>query len=175
MARYVYHRRHRQLAGPRSCERLKQFSARVSKRGDWCSPQLEAAHPFWARRSGSQTGQRFSFPWAWQAKLKVAGSVEEVRSILRGRSLDVLGNCAGAYGETHGDIALTVDLDYQLSVNVIGAHNVLRQCIPLMQNSDAKKVINISSGNESIISAQDYVYAHYPAYKIRHAVGCTCV
>ena len=36
----------------------------------------------------------------------IVQSAEEVRSALAGRSLDILINCAGVHGETHGKLAL---------------------------------------------------------------------
>ncbi|RAH43550.1 hydroxyacyl dehydrogenase [Aspergillus brunneoviolaceus CBS 621.78] len=99
----------------------------------------------------------------------IANSAEEVRSALGGRSLDVLINCAGVHSETHGKVTLMSDLDWQLSVNVTGTHNVLRQCVPLMQSSNVKKVVSVSSAYGSISHARDVAYAPCPAYKISKA------
>ncbi|GLB02609.1 hypothetical protein AtubIFM57258_003967 [Aspergillus tubingensis] len=100
---------------------------------------------------------------------RIAESAEQVRSALNGNSLDMLINCAGVHSETHGKLASMSDLDYQLSVNVTGTHNVLRHYLPLMQNSKVKKIINISSAYGSITSAREVSYAPCPAYKISKA------
>ncbi|TPR04689.1 Meiotically up-regulated protein [Aspergillus niger] len=99
----------------------------------------------------------------------MAESAEEVRSALNQQSLDMLINCAGVHSETHGKLALMSDLEYQLSVNVTGTHNVLRHYLPLMQNSNVKKIINISSAYGSMTSARAVSYAPCPAYKISKA------
>ncbi|KAL4976605.1 hydroxyacyl dehydrogenase [Aspergillus desertorum] len=96
----------------------------------------------------------------------VAQSAETVALALGDRSMDLLTNCAGVHGETHGKVALMSDLDYQLSVNVTGTHNVLRQYLPLMQKSQLKKVVSISSVFGSLTNAREVVYAPCPAYKI---------
>ncbi|KAI3011156.1 hypothetical protein CBS147346_1357 [Aspergillus niger] len=100
---------------------------------------------------------------------RIAESAEEVRSALNQQSLDMLINCAGVHSETHGKLALMSDLEYQLSVNVTGTHNVLRHYLPLMQNSNVKKIINISSAYGSMTSAREVSYAPCPAYKISKA------
>ncbi|GKZ35786.1 hypothetical protein AbraIFM66950_006581 [Aspergillus brasiliensis] len=100
---------------------------------------------------------------------RIAESAEEVRSALNQRSLDMLINCAGVHSETHGKLALMSDLDYQLSVNVTGTHNVLRHYLPLMHSSKVKKIINISSAYGSMTSAREVSYAPCPAYKISKA------
>ncbi|PYI00101.1 hypothetical protein BO71DRAFT_404819 [Aspergillus ellipticus CBS 707.79] len=48
------------------------------------------------------------------------------------------------------------DLAWQLSVNVTGTYNVLRHCIPLMESSKVKKVVNISSAYGSISLARQW-------------------
>lgn len=35
------------------------------------------------------------------------------------------------------------DLEYQLSVNVTGAHNVIRSYLPLIEGGEAKKIVNM--------------------------------
>ncbi|KAJ5326333.1 hydroxyacyl dehydrogenase [Penicillium brevicompactum] len=99
----------------------------------------------------------------------IVQSAEKVRSALVGRSLDILINCAGVHGETHGKLALMSDLEYQLSANVTGAHKVLQQHLPLMQTSHLKKVISISSEFGSMTKAREVGYAPCPAYKISKA------
>ncbi|KAL4925996.1 uncharacterized protein BDV17DRAFT_293978 [Aspergillus undulatus] len=61
------------------------------------------------------------------------------------------------------------DLEFQLSINVTGVHNVTRECIPLTKSSKVKKVANVSSGFASNILAAHYTYARCPAYKISKA------
>ncbi|OJJ64672.1 hypothetical protein ASPSYDRAFT_168547 [Aspergillus sydowii CBS 593.65] len=101
--------------------------------------------------------------------LKIAQSAEEVHRALKGCSLDILINCAGVFGTTQGKLALMDNLEYQLSVNVTGAHSVIREYIPLMQDSKVKKVVNISSGFASMTLASSSTYAPCPAYKISKA------
>ncbi|KAF9895202.1 hypothetical protein FE257_000104 [Aspergillus nanangensis] len=96
-------------------------------------------------------------------------SAKKVISLLQGRTLDILINCAGVHSETEGKLANMSDLAYQLSVNVIGTHNVLREFLPLMKDGLVKKVANISSAFGSITNARDVTYAACPAYKISKA------
>ncbi|CAG8038118.1 unnamed protein product [Penicillium salamii] len=99
----------------------------------------------------------------------IALSAEKVNSALAGKSLDILINCAGVHSVTLGKLASMSDLDYQLSVNVTGTHNVLRQFLPLMQTSNIKKVVSISSIFGSLTLAREVGYAPCPAYKISKA------
>ena len=92
----------------------------------------------------------------------ITKSVTAVQSALKEKSLDVLINCAGVHSETQGKLVhmydfLTVsflsetqphqsnrsDLDYHLSVNVVGTHNVIRQYLPFMCGSKLKKIVNM--------------------------------
>ncbi|KAL2813555.1 hydroxyacyl dehydrogenase [Aspergillus granulosus] len=93
-------------------------------------------------------------------------SAAEVRAALKQKSLDILINCAGVHSETQGKLAVMSDLDYQLSVNVVGTHNVIRQYLPFMHNSKLKKVANISTVYASLRKGSDVAYAPCPAYKI---------
>ncbi|CAG8932444.1 unnamed protein product [Penicillium salamii] len=99
----------------------------------------------------------------------IALSAQKVNSALAGKSLDILINCAGVHSVTLGKLASMSDLDYQLSVNVTGTHNVLRQFLPLMQTSNIKKVVSISSIFGSLTLAREVGYAPCPAYKISKA------
>ncbi|KAB8268088.1 hydroxyacyl dehydrogenase [Aspergillus minisclerotigenes] len=102
-------------------------------------------------------------------KASIIQSASQVRSVLAGRSLDVLINCVGVHSETDGKVINMSDLDFQLSANVTGAHDVFREYIPLMQKSGLKKVISISSIFGSISNAREVGYAPCPAYKISKA------
>ncbi|KAJ5087372.1 hydroxyacyl dehydrogenase [Penicillium angulare] len=99
----------------------------------------------------------------------IAHSAKAVEIALRGRSLDILINCAGVHGETHGKLALMSGLEYQFSANVLGVHNVTRHYISLMKTSSTKKVISISSIFGSLTNAREVAYAPCPAYKISKA------
>ncbi|KAE8152547.1 hydroxyacyl dehydrogenase [Aspergillus avenaceus] len=102
-------------------------------------------------------------------KASIVQSASQVRSVLAGRSLDVLINCAGVHSETEGKVINMSDLDFHLSANVTGAHDVFREYIPLMQTSGLKKVISISSIFGSMSNAREVGYAPCPAYKISKA------
>lgn len=95
----------------------------------------------------------------------IGQSVDKVKLALAGQGLDILINCAGVYGETHGKLALMYkiltsfylsflviranecfirsDLEHQLLANATGAHYVLQNYLPLMQTSKIKKVISM--------------------------------
>ncbi|PWY69631.1 hydroxyacyl dehydrogenase [Aspergillus sclerotioniger CBS 115572] len=99
----------------------------------------------------------------------ITRSVEQVRSALGQRRLDILINCAGVHSDTPGGVAHMTDLEYQLSVNVSGAHNVIRSYISLMETGEGKKIVNISTAYASITRAAEVSYAPCPAYKISKA------
>ncbi|OJK02973.1 hypothetical protein ASPACDRAFT_113531 [Aspergillus aculeatus ATCC 16872] len=101
----------------------------------------------------------------------VVRSAEEVRGVLGDRKLEILVNCAGVIGETQDKAGLvsSADLDFTLSVNVTGTHNVTRSYLPLMQGAQVKKVINISSQYGSMARARATDYAKVPAYKVSKA------
>ncbi|EIT76283.1 putative short chain-type dehydrogenase [Aspergillus oryzae 100-8] len=99
----------------------------------------------------------------------ITKSVTAVQSALKEKSLDVLINCAGVHSETQGKLVHMCDLDYHLSVNVVGTHNVIRQYLPFMRDSKVKKIANISSAYGSLANASDVAYAPCPAYKISKA------
>ncbi|RDW94177.1 Hydroxyacyl dehydrogenase [Aspergillus mulundensis] len=150
-------------------ELVRQFSAQAGKQGGLVIATARSCSPALKEAVSRSNGLVVFVALDLADEKSVTNSAYEVRGFLQGRSLDILINCAGVYSVTSGKTAEMPDLDYQLSVNVVGAHNVLRQYIPLMQNSDVKKVINISSGYGSLALAQSYVYAPCPAYKISKA------
>ncbi|KAL4955444.1 hypothetical protein BDW69DRAFT_160747 [Aspergillus filifer] len=102
-------------------------------------------------------------------KANVADAAKEIQRALAGRPLDVLINSAGVYATTEGTIARMDDLEFQLSVNVTGAHNVIRELLPLMQESKVKKVASVSSAYASMVLASNLTFASCPAYKISKA------
>ncbi|RAK73950.1 SDR family oxidoreductase [Aspergillus fijiensis CBS 313.89] len=99
----------------------------------------------------------------------VVRSAEEVRGVLGDRKLEILVNCAGVIGETQEKAGSSADLDFTLSVNVTGTHNVTRSYLPLMQGASVKKVVNISSQYGSMARARANDYAKLPAYKVSKA------
>ncbi|RAK97341.1 SDR family oxidoreductase [Aspergillus ibericus CBS 121593] len=127
-----------------------------------CSPALDEVI--------ANAGGRVSFvPLDISDLVSITRSVQLVKSALDQRSLDILINCAGVHSETHGGVALMSDLEYQLSVNVLGAHNVIRSFLPLMEGGEVKKIINISTAYASMTRAAEVTYAPCPAYKISKA------
>ncbi|KAE8151182.1 hypothetical protein BDV25DRAFT_153038 [Aspergillus avenaceus] len=97
-----------------------------------------------------------------------AECVEKISSLQIG-SIDVLINCAGVHSWLQGGVALMNDLEYQLKVNVVGAHNVTRALLPLLQKGKSKKIANISSAYGSMTAAESSAFAPCPAYKISKA------
>ncbi|KAE8390394.1 hypothetical protein BDV23DRAFT_172383 [Aspergillus alliaceus] len=90
-------------------------------------------------------------------------------SVVGQKGVDGLINCAGVHSETHGERALMSDLDYQLSVNFVGAHNMTRAFLPLLRKGALKKVAKISSVYASMTKAELSSFAPCPAYKISKA------
>ena len=56
-----------------------------------------------------------------------------------------------------------------LEVNVQGPHLVTKALLPALKRSKRKLVANISSTMGSIAMAEQYMFAHTPAYKISKA------
>ncbi|KAL4784429.1 hypothetical protein BJX76DRAFT_357033 [Aspergillus varians] len=150
-------------------EMVKQASAQASKEGDLVIATARTLSQGLQEVISQSNGSAVFVPLDVTDRPKIARSVEKVRQLLKGRSLDILINCAGVFSRTPGKMALMDDLEYQLSINVIGTHNVMREYIPLMQNSKVKKVINISSIFASIALAPSITHALCPAYKISKA------
>ncbi|KAL4946405.1 hypothetical protein BDV06DRAFT_208704 [Aspergillus oleicola] len=93
-------------------------------------------------------------------KSQVAKAAQEVWGVLDGRPLNILINFAGVFAD---------DLEFRFSVNVTGAHNMIHEFIPLMQDSKIKKVANVLSIYASMVLASNTTYARHPAYKISKA------
>ncbi|BCR88869.1 uncharacterized protein ACHE_50067S [Aspergillus chevalieri] len=122
------------------------------------------------RRIVAQSNGRVVFiPLEVTDEASVSQSVKETQSILGQSSLDILVNCAGVMSASDGKVAEMDNLEWHMSVNVTGVHNVIRAYLPLMQSGQVKKVINISSALGSITRAPQMTFATAPAYKISKA------
>ncbi|KAE8372265.1 hypothetical protein BDV26DRAFT_298015 [Aspergillus bertholletiae] len=99
----------------------------------------------------------------------IASSVEAAGSVAGQKGVDVLINCAGVHSWVDGKTEKMSDLDHQLSVNVVGTHNVTRGFLPLLRMGKLKKVANISTFYASMTLAEMSSFANCPAYKISKA------
>ncbi|KAE8143762.1 hypothetical protein BDV38DRAFT_289633 [Aspergillus pseudotamarii] len=99
----------------------------------------------------------------------ISSSVEMAGSVVGQKGVDVLINCAGVHSWLEGKTENMADLDYQLTVNVVGTHNVTRAFLPLLRMGKLKKVANISTVYASMTHAETSSFANCPAYKISKA------
>lgn len=93
-------------------ELVKQLSGRESETGWLVIATARRCTPALSEAIAQSKGSAVFVPLDVTDEEQVARSVEEVRSILNGRSLDILVNCAGVHGETHGKIALMYVLSF---------------------------------------------------------------
>ncbi|KAJ5113990.1 hydroxyacyl dehydrogenase [Penicillium angulare] len=149
------------LALVKYCAQIPQISL-VLAGARSCSPALE--------ETTQQTNQRVVFiPLDVCDNGSVLKSIEHLPTALQANGLDILINCAGVSSETHGKVAQMSDLSDQLSVNVVGAHNLISSYLPLLQKGKLKKVANISTIYSSLTWAERSDFAPMPAYKISKA------
>ncbi|WP_332899903.1 SDR family NAD(P)-dependent oxidoreductase [Haladaptatus sp. CMSO5] len=78
--------------------------------------------------------------------------------------LDILVNNAGVVGSGRALHEIDIDaLDHTLSVNLCGATLVARACLPLLLETDAPRIVNLSSGMGAL---GERMSGGYPAYRI---------
>ncbi|EIT74387.1 hypothetical protein AFCA_011262 [Aspergillus flavus] len=115
------------------------------------------------------SGRVIFIPLDVSNEASISSCVEKTGSVVGQKGVDVLINCAGVHSWLEGKTANMSDLDYQLSVNVVGTHNVTRAFLPLLKIGKSKKVANISTVYASMAQAEMSSFANCPAYKISKA------
>ena len=80
--------------------------------------------------------------------------------------LDVLINNAATQSAEPGGARAMHSLQSTLTANVIAVHEVTSAFLPLLQNGQGKKIINISSSLGSIAIASELAFAAVSSYKI---------
>ncbi|OJJ42406.1 hypothetical protein ASPZODRAFT_20522 [Penicilliopsis zonata CBS 506.65] len=149
-------------------ELIKQFAALVPENGlviagaRWRTAELEEL-------IRSNQGRVGFVSLDVSDESSIIASVQEVKSLLGERPLDILINCAGVHSDTDGKVANMDDLMRQFSVNVLGTHHTIRSFLPLMATSTEKKIVTISSIYGSMTNARAVAFAPCPAYKISKA------
>ncbi|KAB8256669.1 hypothetical protein BDV32DRAFT_153066 [Aspergillus pseudonomiae] len=116
-----------------------------------------------------ESGRVVFIPLDVSNEASISNCVETAGSVVGQKGVDVLINCAGVHSWVEGKTENMSDLDYQLSVNVVGTHNVTRAFLPLLRMGKSKKVANISTAFASMTHAEMSRVANCPAYKISKA------
>ncbi|KAK0262333.1 hypothetical protein LTR35_017722 [Friedmanniomyces endolithicus] len=103
--------------------------------------------------------------------LQVQKAANQIQESLHGRGLDILVNNAGIMPASAGKIE-SVTGDQMLGVfgtNVVGAHVITSNFLPLLRAGAKKLVVNVSTAMGSIAYAPRYTFAPAHAYKISKA------
>ncbi|MBJ7536548.1 SDR family oxidoreductase [Marinomonas transparens] len=105
-----------------------------------------------------------------------------VKEVLKhSNSLDALINNAGILGNANPDGSVSIEeIKRVFETNVYGVIRVTRAFLPLLQESDAPRIVHISSGLGSLTnqSDPDWVFSHYKSeayFPSKTALNAYCV